>query len=165
MGENMVSDASIQVLAERVSAAMDDIKEMKGKVDAMHLVSNQIAGLERDVISVDRKAEVALTKTDNISRAIEELRQNELQPLKIDASAARKSWRVWGSVSTVGFGLLGVVYSQWHPWMDDINRAKAARDESLSHYQADIGAEMRKTDNRLTVLEFRANNADGKGSK
>jgi hypothetical protein len=165
MGENMVSDVSVQVLSERVSAVLDDIKEMKGKVDAMHVVNSRLAGVERDVVSVDRKAEVALSKTDNISKAIEDLRRDELEPLKINASAARKSWRLWGSVSTAGFAVLGVVYSQWHPWMDDIQRAKAARDESLSHYQADVGAEMRKTDNRLTVLEFRANNVDSKGSK
>lgn len=153
----MVSDAAIQVLAERVSAAMDDIKEMKGKVDAMHIVNNRVAAVERDVINVDRKAEVALSKTDTAADAISKIRE--------DVNGTKKASRWLGGLSALGFAIAGGVYSQWHPWMDDISRARSARDESLSHYQADIGAEMRKTDNRLTVLEFRANNADSKGSK
>jgi hypothetical protein len=157
MGENMVSDAALQVLAERVSTALDDIKEMKGKVDAMHIVNNRVAAVERDVINVDRKAEVALTKTDTAAEAISKIRE--------DVNGNKKAWKWVSSLSAVAFMVAGGIYSQWHPWMDDINRAKTARDESLSHYQADIGAEMRKTDNRLTVLEFRANNIDSKGSK
>ncbi|WP_175158494.1 hypothetical protein [Paraburkholderia fynbosensis] len=157
MGENMVSDVSVQVLSERVTAVLDDIKEMKGKVDAMHVVSIRLAGVERDVVSVDRKAEVALSKTDSAADAISKIRE--------DVNGTKKAWKWMGGLSMVGFAAVGGVYSQWHPWMDDINRAKAVRDESLSHYQADVGAEMRKTDNRLTVLEFRANNVDSKGSK
>lgn len=153
----MISEVSVQVLSERVSAVLDDIKEMKGKVDAMHMVNNRLAGVERDVVSVDRKAEVALSKTDVAAEAISKIRE--------DVNGTKKAWRWMGGLGTVGFAAAGVLYSQWHPWIDDINRAKAARDESLSHYQADVGAEMRKTDNRLTVLEFRANNVDSKGSK
>lgn len=161
----MVSDVSVQVLSERVSAVLDDIKEMKGKVDAMHVVNSRLAGVERDVISVDRKAEVALTKTDNISKAIDDMRRDEIEPLRIDAGAARKAWRIWGAMSTMGFALLGLVYSQWHPWMDDINKAKSARDDQLKQYSADVGKELQSDDRRLTVLEFRANNSDNKGSK
>lgn len=165
MGENMVSDGALQVLTERVSTALDAINKMEGKVDAMHMVSVRLAGVERDVISVDRKAEVALGKTDAINKAIDDLRRDDLEPMKIDASSARKAWRLWGSMSAAGFAALGAVYSQWHPWMDDITRAKEARDVSLRQFQSDIGSELRKDDNRLTVLEFRANNVDSKGSK
>lgn len=153
----MVSDASIQVLAERVSAAMDDIKEMKGKVDAMHVVNTRLAGVERDVISIDRKAEVALTKTDR--------QADELSQIREDVNGTKKAWKWVSGLSATAFAAAGIVYSQWHPWMDDIARAKQARDDQLTKYSQDIGKELQNDDRRLTVLEFRANNVDNKTSK
>lgn len=165
MGEQMVSDQSIQVLAERVSAAMDDIKEMKGKVDAMHIVSNRLSGVERDVISIDRKADVALAKTDRMDDTISKMRSEDLEPIKVEIAGARRAWKWVSALGTGAFLIAGGIYSQWHPWMDDLNKAKAARDEQLSKYQYDVGTELRRDDNRLTVLEFRANNIDQKATK
>lgn len=161
----MVSDASIQVLAERVSAVVDDIKEMKGKVDAMHVVTTRLAALEREVTSVDRKAEVALGKTDRMDETMSKLRTEELEPIKVDIAGARRAWKWVSTLSAGAFLVAGGIYSQWHPWIDDINKAKTLRDEQISKWQYDVGTELRRDDNRLTVLEFRANNLDQKAAK
>jgi hypothetical protein len=46
-----------------------------------------------------------------------------------------------------------------------MQKAKSQRDDQISKYQFDVGQELRKDDNRITVLEFRANNVDNKASK
>ncbi|WP_186169782.1 hypothetical protein [Burkholderia gladioli] len=153
----MVSDASIQVLAERVSGVVDDIKEMKGKVDAMHIVNTRVANLERDVVAVDHKAEIALQKTDKLDEA--------LNPIKIEIAGAKRAWKWVGGLCTGAFTLAGLFYTQWHPWADDIAKAKDARDAQMAHWQDRAAVDQQSNDRRLTVLEFRANNVDGKKSK
>ncbi|WP_186137321.1 hypothetical protein [Burkholderia gladioli] len=161
----MVSDASIQVLAERVSGVVDDIKEMKGKVDAMHIVNTRVANLERDVVAVDHKAEVALGKTDRIDMAIAEMRRDELDPIKVEIAGARRAWKWVGGLGSFAFVLAGGLYSQWHPWSEDIAKAREARDAQMAHWQDRVTIDQQSNDRRLTVLEFRANNVDGKKSK
>ncbi|MGS0976228.1 hypothetical protein [Burkholderia glumae] len=165
MDESMVSGESIAVLVERISGVVDDIKEMKGKVDAMHVVHTRVANLERDVIAVDREAEVALDKTDRIDEVIADLRKDELEPIKVEIAGARRAWKWVGGLGSLAFLVAGGLYSQWHPWADDIAKAKEARDAQLARWQDKAATDQQSNDRRLTVLEFRVGNVDGKANK
>ncbi|WP_186216073.1 hypothetical protein [Burkholderia gladioli] len=165
MDESMVSGESIAVLVERISGVVDDIKEMKGKVDAMHVVHTRVANLERDVVAVDRKADVALGKTDRIDDALDELRKVELEPIKVEIAGARRAWKWVASLGSLLFLAAGGLYSQWHPWADDIAKAKDARDAQLARWQDKAASDQQSNDRRLTVLEFRVGNVDGKTNK
>lgn len=161
----MVSDATLAALTERVSAVVDDIKEMKGKVDAMHVVTTRLANLEKDVSNVDRKAEVALSKTDRLDDSVALLRREELEPIKVEIAGARRAWKWVGGLGSVAFIVAGGLYSQWHPWADDISKAKDARDAQLARWQDKAAADQQSNDRRLTVLEFRVGGIDGKPNK
>lgn len=172
MSEAMVDDSRLEVLAERLSAALDDLKEMKGKVDAMHLISTRLAGLEKDVVSVDRKVEIALQKSDAMDNLFMTLKEDVIQPIKdemtinkSEIASNRKWWRTVGALVLAIPALTAWAGLTWKPWQADFDAAKAKRDAEIKQYQQDIGKELQSNDRRLTVLEFRANNVDGKGSK
>lgn len=171
----MVSDASIQVLAERVSAAMDDLKEMKGKVDAMHLISTRLAGVEKDVIAVDRKVEVALSKSDAMDNLFMTLKEDVIAPIKEDIALNkseiannRKWWRTVGAIAFAIPALTAWAGLTWKPWQSDFDAAKAKRDEQMAKYSQDVGKELQNDDRRISVLEFRIGSVEEskpKGSK
>jgi hypothetical protein len=183
MAEGMVDDAKLQVLTERLGMALDDLKEMKGKVDAMHVIGARLTSVEKDIITVDRKVDIALQKSDAMENMFLALKEDSIQPIKdditsikADTSNNRKWWRTILSIAVGVPALTAWAGFQWHPWQSDIDTstkkiqdqfdvAKAKRDADMQKYSADVGHELQSNDRRLTVLEFRANNVDGKTSK
>lgn len=178
-----MDDSKLDVLAERLSAALDDLKEMKGKVDAMHIISTRLAGLEKDVVAVDRKVDVALRKSDAMDNLFLTMKDDVIQPIKeeiteirSDTTNNRKWWRTIGAITVAIPALTAWAGFQWKPWQGDIDSgvkkvqdqfdvARAKRDDQMAKYSQDVGHELQSNDRRLTVLEFRANNVDGKGAK
>lgn len=182
MGVRM-DESKLDVLAERLSAALDDLKEMKGKVDAMHVIGQRLSIVEKDVLAIDRKVDIALQKSDAMDNLFMTLKEDIIQPIRNDIRANksdidkelainkseiasnRKWWRTIGALALAVPALTAWAGLTWKPWQVDFEAAKAKRDMEIKLYQQDIGKELQSNDRRLTVLEFRANNADGKGSK
>jgi hypothetical protein len=167
-----VDDSKLDVLAERLSAALDDLKEMKGKVDAMHVIGARLSSVEKDVLAVDRKVDIALQKSDAMDNLFMTLKEDVIQPIKDDMivnkseiASNRKWWRTVGALVLAIPALTAWAGLTWKPWQSDFDAAKTKRDEQLRKYSEDVGKELQSNDRRLTVLEFRANNADGKSSK
>jgi hypothetical protein len=183
MGESKVDDSKLDVLAERLSAALDDLKEMKGKVDSMHVLGTKLAGLEKDVAQVNRKVDIALQKSDAMDKLFMTLKEDVIQPIRADiveiragTTNNRKWWRTILRVAVAVPALTAWAGFQWKPWQGDIDfgvkrmqdqfdTATAKRDDQLKKYSEDVGKELQNDDRRITVLEFRANNVDGKSSK
>lgn len=179
----MVDDSKLDVLAERLSAALDDLKEMKGKVDAMHVIGQRLSIVEKDVLAIDRKVDIALQKSDAMDNLFMTLKEDVIQPIRNDIRANksdvdtalalnaseiasnRKWWRTIGALALAIPALTAWAGLTWKPWQTDFDAAKAKRDAELKQYQQDVGKELQSNDRRLTVLEFRANNIDGKGAK
>lgn len=167
-----MDDSKLDVLAERLSTALDDLKEMKGKVDAMHVIGQRVSILEKDVVAIDRKVDIALQKSDAMDNLFMTMKEDVIQPLKdemtrnkSEISSNRKWWRTVGALVLAIPALTAWAGLTWKPWQADFDSAKAKRDEQITKYQQDIGRELQSNDRRLTVLEFRANNLDGKGAK
>jgi hypothetical protein len=178
-----VDDSKLEVLTERLSAALDDLKEMKGKVDGMHVIGTRLSSVEKDIVAIDRKVEIALQKSDSMENLFLTLKEDSIQPIKNDITQIktdtennRKWWRTILSIAVAVPALTAWAGFQWRPWQGDIDVgvkkvqdqfdvAKGKRDEQMAKYSADVGHELQSNDRRLTVLEFRANNMDGKGAK
>ncbi|MGS1033321.1 hypothetical protein [Burkholderia glumae] len=89
----------------------------------------------------------------------------ELEPIKVEIAGARRAWKWVGGLGSLAFLVAGGLYSQWHPWADDIAKAKEARDAQLARWQDKAATDQQSNDRRLTVLEFRVGNVDGKANK
>lgn len=165
MGENMVSDASLQVLTERVNNYLDGQKRIEGQLNMLVQMQLSLASVQEQIKGLDSGQRRLFEKSDEVETAIQTLRTEEIQPLRDDMVGNRRGMRVLSVVGGLVVAAAGTLYSQWKPWQADFDAAKQRRDEQLARFQFDIGTELRKDDNRLTVLEFRANNVDSKGSK
>ncbi|MGS1019756.1 phage portal protein [Burkholderia glumae] len=89
----------------------------------------------------------------------------QLEPIKVEIAGARRAWKWVGGLGSLAFLVAGGLYSQWHPWADDIAKAKEARDAQLARWQDKAATDQQSNDRRLTVLEFRVGNVDGKANK
>lgn len=152
-----MNDAELKVLVERMNANLDWQKRMDGKMDTIVQLQLTLASQQEQINGLKHGQERLFEKSDEF--------QDALKPLRDEMVGSRRAVRVIATVGSLLLAVSGAVYSQWKPWAEDIARAKATRDEQLSKYQYDVGSELRRADNRLTVLEFRANNADQKGAK
>lgn len=168
MGENMVSDESIKVLSERIGSMMDLLKTLQqgmektnDRLDAFQALQISSATQGVQLANLEAKQIAQQTTLDELFRL--------LDPLRDEVAGNKKAWRVVGAIAIFVPSALGFGYSQWHPWTEytdtAVRVAKDARDGMLKQYQFDVGQELRRDDNRLTVLEFRANNIDNKASK
>lgn len=165
MGESMVDDANVRVLIERMNNTLDDMKKIEGKLDMMVTLQLSIASLQEQVKTIQGQQVRLFEKSDIVDTAFQKLRDEEIGPLHDEMIGNRRAVRVIGIVGSIVVALAGGFYSQWKPWQVDLQAAREARDAQLKKYSEDIGKELQSNDRRLTVLEFRANNVDGKTSK
>jgi hypothetical protein len=161
----MIDDTHIQVLIERVNNTLDGLKKIEGKLDNLFAMQLSLTQVQEQMKNVQSAQSRLFEKVDETGREIEKLRTEDMQPLRDEMIGNRRGLRVLGVVGSIVVAVAGALYSQYKPWQEDMAKAKGIRDEQISRYQFDIGQELRKDDNRLTVLEFRANNVDGKTSK
>jgi hypothetical protein len=70
----MASDADIRVLSERVSNALDDLKEMKGQLNAVNTSMVALATMQERITHVDSKATRLFAISDSTQSQIAELR-------------------------------------------------------------------------------------------
>lgn len=161
----MIDDTHIQVLIERVNNTLDGLKKIEGKLDNLFALQLSLAQVQEQMKNVQSAQARLFEKVDETKSEIEAVRAEDIQPLRDDMIGNRRGLRVLGVVGSIVVMVAGALYSQYKPWQEDMQSAKNLRDEQIAKYQFDIGQELRKDDNRLTVLEFRANNIDGKTSK
>lgn len=152
-----MNEGKVEVLIERMNNYLDGMKRMEGQLSMLVTIQLAQQSMGEQIKTLQNGQEILFGKTKEIN--------TDLQPLRDEMVGNRRSLRVLGGIGAAVIAGAGALYSQWKPWTDDMARAKAIRDEQIARYQFDVGSELRKDDNRLTVLEFRANNVDNKGSK
>lgn len=157
MGETMVTDASLNVLVERMNNYLDGQKRIEGQLSMLVQIQLAQQSMTEQIKTLQNGQEILFDKSNKMNDTV--------QPLRDELVGNRRGVKVLSWVGGIIIAASGTFYSQWKPWTDDMQKAKNARDEQIAKYQFDVGSELRKDDNRLTVLEFRANNADNKGSK
>lgn len=157
MANDDMNDAEFRVLAERINQNLDWQKRMDGKMETILQLQLALARQQEQIDTLNKGQEALFEKSDKL--------QDALKPLRDEVIGNRRAVRILAAIGSVLLAGSTTVYSQWRPWADDIAKAKAARDDQIAKYQYDVGSELRRADNRLTVLEFRANNADQKGAK
>jgi hypothetical protein len=156
-----MNEGKVEVLIERMNNYLDGQKRIEGQLSM--LVQMQLAQESmREQIKTLQSGQVRLfEKTDEVDTAI--------QPLRDEMIGNRKLGRAVACMAVVIPGVISFLALQWHPWTEytdqKLSVAKDARDTSIGKFQFDVGQELRRNDNRLTVLEFRANNVDNKSSK
>jgi hypothetical protein len=155
--ENTVNDAEVKVLIERMNNYLDGQKRIEGQLSM--LVQMQLAqeSMREQIKTLQNGQEVLFGQSSKIDE--------KLQPLRDHMVGNRRGVRMLTWIGGLVVAASGTLYAQWKPWTEDIAKAKQIRDEQLSKFQFDVGTELRRDDNRLTVLEFRANNVDSKGNK
>jgi hypothetical protein len=161
----VIDDSNLQVLIERVNNTLDGLKKIEGRLDMMVQLQLTITMIQEQIKNLQTAQVRLFERADASKQELDDLRSDDLQPIRDDMIGNRRGLRVLGIVGSIVVTVFLALYSQWKPWQDDMQRAKGIRDEQITKYQFDIGQELRRDDNRLTVLEFRANNADGKASK
>lgn len=157
MPNDDMNDAEFRVLVERINQNLDWQKRMDGKMETILQLQLALARQQEQIDTLNKGQERLFEKSDEL--------QDALKPLRDEVIGNRRAVRILAAIGSVLLAGSTTVYSQWRPWADDIAKAKATRDDQLAKYQYDVGVELRRADNRLTVLEFRANNADQKGAK
>jgi hypothetical protein len=160
-----MNEAEVKVLVERVNNFLDGQKRIEGQLNMLVQLQLSLTEQAQQIRGLESGQKRLFEKSDEFDGAIQKLRREDIQPLRDDMIGNRRAVRVLASVGAAIVAVAGGLYSQWKPWTDDLNHAKQARDEQFAKYQFDVGNELRKDDNRLTVLEFRANNIDQKASK
>lgn len=161
----VIDESSLKVLIERVNNTLDGLKKIEGRLDMMVQLQLTITTIQEQIKNLQTAQVRLFERADTAKAELDDLRTDDLQPIRDDMIGNRRGLRVLGIVGTLVITVFIALYSQWKPWQEDMQKAKGIRDEQISRYQFDIGQELRKDDNRLTVLEFRANNVDGKTSK
>jgi hypothetical protein len=152
-----MNEGKVEVLIERMNNYLDGMKRMEGQLSMLVTIQLAQQSMGEQIKTLQNGQEILFGKTKDIN--------TDLQPLRDEMVGNRRSLRVLSGIGAAVIAVAGTLYSQWKPWTDDMAHAKALRDEQIGKYQFDVGQELRKDDNRLTVLEFRANNVDNKGSK
>ncbi|WP_157685911.1 hypothetical protein [Robbsia andropogonis] len=153
----MADEAKVDVLIERMNAYMDDQKEMKGQILQMMQMQLTLASISEQLSQIKDQNSRLFKKSD--------LAQDRIIALEQEVAGNKKAWRTIMILAPAIPVLITAIGLKWQPWMDAVNAAKSARDEQLQKYSQDVGAELRRDDNRITVLEFRMNNLDGNKSK
>ncbi|WP_429497241.1 hypothetical protein ACQUFY_11905 [Robbsia andropogonis] len=153
----MADEAKVDVLIERMNAYMDDQKEMKGQILQMMQMQLTLASISEQLSQIKDQNSRLFKKSD--------LAQDRIIALEQEVAGNKKAWRTIMILAPAIPVLITAIGLKWQPWMDAVNAAKSARDEQLQKYSQDLGAELRRDDNRITVLEFRMNNLDGNKSK
>ncbi|KKB61554.1 hypothetical protein WM40_22720 [Robbsia andropogonis] len=153
----LADEAKVDVLIERMNAYMDDQKEMKGQILQMMQMQLTLASISEQLSQIKDQNSRLFKKSD--------LAQDRIIALEQEVAGNKKAWRTIMILAPAIPVLITAIGLKWQPWMDAVNAAKSARDEQLQKYSQDVGAELRRDDNRITVLEFRMNNLDGNKSK
>lgn len=146
MGEHMVNDAEVKVLIDRMNTNLDWQKRIEGKLDTMVQLQLTLASQQEQINGLKSGQQRLFEKSDEI--------ETSLQPLRDDMVGNRRAVRVMAAIGSAVMAVAGFLYTQYKPWSQDI--ADATRE---------VQKDLRADDNRLTVLEFRANNIDQKASK
>lgn len=160
-----MDDANYKVLIERVNNSIDGQKKIEGKLDLIVQMQLTIAALQEQVRSLQSGQQRLFDKSDVVDKRFEEMREQEIMPLRDEMVGNRRSIRVASALGGVILTIMGGAYAQWKPWQGDVQGERDARESQFARYSQDVGKELQSNDRRLTVLEFRANNVDQRGSK
>ncbi|WP_321814571.1 MULTISPECIES: hypothetical protein [unclassified Paraburkholderia] len=161
----VVTDSTLAMLLERVNNSLDGQQKIEGKLELMMQMQLTLASQQEQIKSLQVGQQRLFEKSDDVDDRIDELREEDIKPLRDDMIGNRRAIRVLGVVGSLIVAASGTLYSQWRPWQSDLQAARQARDDQLAKYSQDVGKELQSDDRRLTVLEFRANNVDSKSSK
>lgn len=161
MGDDVINDADLKVLVERMNANLDWQKRMDGKMDTIVQLQLTLASQQEQIRSLESGQKRLFEKSDEV--------EERIAPLRDEMIGNRKLGRMVAALSLVVPGVLSFIGLQWHPWTEYTDQklalSKEVRDQQIGKWQYDVGQELRRDDNRLTVLEFRANNIDSKAAK
>ncbi|GJH31451.1 hypothetical protein CBA19CS91_01860 [Paraburkholderia hospita] len=160
-----MNDAEVKVLVERMNNYLDGQKRIEGQLAMLVQMQLSLASIQEQIKGLDSGQRRLFEKSDEVDAAMKELRENDIQPLRDDMIGNRRAVRAISLVGSIVVTVAGILYSQWKPWAADFEAARQKRDEQMAKFQYDVGTELRRDDNRLTVLEFRANNLDQKATK
>lgn len=160
-----MNDAEVKVLVERMNNYLDGQKRIEGQLAMLVQMQLSLASIQEQIKGLDSGQRRLFEKSDEVETAMQKLRDEDIQPLRDDMIGNRRGMRVMSLVGSIVVGIAGVLYSQWKPWAADFETARQKRDEQMAKFQYDVGTELRRDDNRLTVMEFRLNNLDQKATK
>lgn len=106
----MATDAAVQVLTERVSNAIDDLKEMKGQLTSVSQSIVMMASLQERVNTLDSKTNRLFDVSDATKSQVE----------RIDSKmhVHDRMWKLVGTGLLACIGVLGWAASQYGTFRD-----------------------------------------------
>lgn len=110
----MATDAAVQVLTERVSNAIDDLKEMKGQLTSVSQSIVMMASLQERVNTLDSKT----NRLFDVSDAT----KSEVDRLSSQMHVHSRMWKIVGTGLLGCLGLIGWAGSQYQTFREMATR-------------------------------------------
>lgn len=110
----MATDAAVQVLTERVSNAIDDMKEMKGQLTSVSQSIVMMASLQERVNTLDSKT----NRLFDVSDAT----KSEVDRLSSQMHVHSRMWKIVGTGLLGCLGLIGWAGSQYQTFREMATR-------------------------------------------
>ncbi|MBB0026839.1 hypothetical protein [Ralstonia pickettii] len=106
----MATDAAVQVLTERVSHAIDDLKEMKGQLASVNQGVVLMAALQERVNTIDGKT--------NRLFEVSDATKTEIGKLSSQMDVHSRMWKLIGTALLACIGVLGWAATQYGNFRD-----------------------------------------------
>ncbi|WP_137910664.1 hypothetical protein [Ralstonia sp. 3PA37C10] len=106
----MATDAAVQVLTERVSHAIDDLKEMKGQLASVNQGVVLMAALQERVNTIDGKT--------NRLFEVSDATKTEMGKLSSQMDVHSRMWKLIGTALLACIGVLGWAATQYGNFRD-----------------------------------------------
>ena len=106
----MATDAAVQVLTERVSNAIDDLKEMKGQLNSVSQSIVMMASFQERMNTLDNKT----NRLFDVSDAT----KTEMGNLKSQVHVHSRMWKLIGTALLACIGALGWAATQYGNFRD-----------------------------------------------
>ncbi|MEE2979347.1 MAG: DUF1515 family protein [Pseudomonadota bacterium] len=106
----MATDAAVQVLTERVSNAIDDLKEMKGQLTSVSQSIVMVVSLQERVNTLDSKTNRLFDVSDATKTAVENLNSQ--------MHVHSRMWKLVGAGVLACIGVIGWAASQYGTFRD-----------------------------------------------
>ena len=106
----MATDAAVQVLTERVSNAIDDLKEMKGQLTSVSQSIVMMASLQERVNTLDSKTNRLFDVSDATKSQVEQLNSQ--------MHVHSRMWKLVGAGVLACIGVIGWAASQYGTFRD-----------------------------------------------
>lgn len=120
----MATDAAVQVLTERVSNAIDDLKEMKGQLTSVSQSIVMVVSLQERVNTLDSKTNRLFDVSDATKTAVESLNSQ--------VHVHSRMWKLLGTglVACIGvIGWAGLQYQNFHDLVTRVAMLERANQE------------------------------------